>query len=276
MAEIHPTSLIDPAARLASDVTVGPYCIIGPHVKIGAGTQVQSHVVIEGHTTIGCHNRIFHHTVLGGEPQDLKYRGEPCVLEIGDHNDIREFVTMHIGTENGGGRTTVGSHNLLMVGAHIAHDSHIGDRVIMANNVLLAGHVVVEDYAVVSGGAAIHHFVTVGRYAFIGGNAGVVHDCPPYMMSDGHPAAVRSVNTIGLERHHFPASAIENLKEAYRLLFKREEGNQSEVIDRVERRFAEDALVMEVCRFARRMTEGIHGRWRETQRRDNKRTAPAR
>ena len=274
MPDIHPTSLIDPAARLGQDVRVGPYSVIGPQVKIGAGTQIQSHAVIEGRTTIGCHNRIFHHATLGCEPQDLKYHGEPGTLEIGDHNDIREFVTMHIGTENGGGGTSVGSRNLLMVGVHIAHDSHIGHHVIMANNVLLAGHVFIDDYAVVSGGAAIHHFVTIGRYAFIGGNAGVVHDCPPYMISEGHPACVRGVNTIGLERHDFSTSAIENLKETYRLMFKREEGNQSEVIDRVEQQFAADSCVMEVCGFSRRMTDGIYGRWRETQRRDNKRTYP--
>ncbi len=273
MPEIHPTAMVDTSAELADGVVVGPFCVIGGGVRIGEGTTLGSHVVVQGRTTIGRENRITHHVVLGGLPQDLKYRGSDTELVIGDHNEIREFVTAHLGTENGGGRTSIGDRNLLMVGSHIAHDSHISDRVILANNVLLAGHVTIEECAVVSGGAAIHHFVAVGRYAFVGGNSGVVHDCPPYMVSDGHPARVRGVNVIGLQRHRFEADVIERLKRVYRLLYARDEGNQAEGIDRIEAEFGGDAIIAETCAFARRAALGTQGRYFETHRPDNKRSA---
>jgi UDP-N-acetylglucosamine acyltransferase len=163
-----------------------------------------------------------------------------------------------------------------MVGAHIAHDSHVGDRCILANNVLLAGHITIDDCAVLSGGVAIHHYVRVGRYSFVGGNSGVVHDCPPYMNSDGHPARVRSINLIGLHRHGFSEQTIENLKAVCRMLYKRENGNQADVIDRVEREFGDDPACREVCDFARIAAEGPNGRQREAQRKDNKRKSPTR
>jgi len=202
MPEIHPTALVDRNAKLADDVAVGAYAVIGPKVTIGRHTRVGSHTVIEGRTSIGHNNRIGHHVCLGQYPQDLKYRGEDSTLEIGDHNDIRENVTMHIGTENGGGRTAIGSHNYLMVGAHVAHDCIIGDHTILSNNVMLAGHIIIHDHAILAGGAGVSHYVTIGRYAFIGGLAGIVHDCPPFMATDGHPARVRSVNAIGLAPRH--------------------------------------------------------------------------
>ena len=276
MPEIHPTAIVDSSAELAGDVVVGPYCVIGRGARIGAGTTLGSHVVVQGKTTIGRQNAITHHVVLGGLPQDLKYRGGETELVIGDHNEIREFVTVHLGTEIGGGKTTIGHRNLLMVGSHIAHDSHIADRVILANNVLLAGHVSIEDCAVVSGGAAIHHFVAVGKYAFVGGNSGVVHDCPPYMVSDGHPARVRGVNVIGLQRHRFDERVIERLKYAYKLMYKREEGNQADGIDAVEAELGSDPIIAEVCGFARRAGAGPQGRHHEAQRRDNKRQAQPR
>lgn len=273
---IHPTAIVDPKATLAPDVIIGPYCIIGPEVTIGAGCELMSHVVITGRTTLGVNNRVWHHAVLGGEPQDLKFRGEPSTLVIGDDNDIREFVTMHIGTANGGGMTSVGSRNLFMVGAHVAHDSHVGSRCVLANNVLLAGHITIGDYAVISGGAAIHHYVRVGRYAFVGGNSGVVHDAPPYMNSDGHPARVRSVNFIGLHRHNFDEECIERLKAVCRLLYKRENGNQADVIDEVEAQFGHDPACREVCEFARVAAHGPNGRQDEAQRPDDKRHSPTR
>jgi len=276
MPGIHPTAIVDDEAQLADDVTVGPYCVIGPHAVIGSGCRIESHVVIAGHTTLGRNNRIGHHSVLGGDPQDLKYRGENTQLIVGDHNDIREFVTIHLGTANGGGSTTVGNNNLLMVGAHVAHDSHIADRCILANNVLLAGHVVIEDCAVISGGAAIHHYVTIGQYAFVGGNAGVVHDCPPFMNTDGHPARVRGVNSIGLARHRFNDAAIERLKVACRMLYRREAGTHAAGIDQVEQDYPDDPMVREVCAFARRATASENGRYRESLRPDNKRQTPTR
>jgi len=273
---VHPTAIIEDGARLAGDVTVGPYAVIGPKATIGPATRIESHVVIAGRTTIGRANRIGHHSVLGGDPQDLKHRGEDTELIVGDHNDVREFVTMHRGTANGGGRTTVGDNNLLMVGAHIAHDSHLADRCILANNVLLAGHVTIEHCAVVSGGAAIHHYVTVGQYAFVGGNAGVVHDCPPYMNTDGHPARVRGVNSIGLHRHQFDPAVIERLKVACRLLYRGEAGNHAEGIEQLTRDYPDDPYIAELCAFARRATASENGRHLETTRKDNKRRTPTR
>jgi UDP-N-acetylglucosamine acyltransferase len=273
---IHPTALIDDHADLADDVTVGPYAVIGPNVKIGPGCRIESHVVITGHTTLGRNNRVGHHSVLGSDPQDLKYRGEDTTLTVGDNNDVREFVTMHLGTANGGGSTTVGSDNLLMVGAHIAHDSHVADRCILANNVLLAGHVTIEDCAVISGGAAIHHYVTVGRYAFVGGNAGVVHDCPPYMNTDGHPARVRGVNSIGLQRHQFDAATVERLKVACRLLYRGEAGNHATGVEQLRHDYPDDPIIRQVCQFAKRATASENGRYLETLRKDNKRRTPTR
>lgn len=275
MAHIHPTAVIDSGAQLDPTVRVGPFCVIGPHVRIGPGTTLGSHCVIENHTTIGADNRISHHVCLGQRPQDLKFRGEPATLEIGDHNDIREAVTMHIGTANGGGRTTVGSYNLIMVGAHVAHDCHVRNRCIIANNVMLAGHIVVEDHAVISGGAAITHYVTIGRYVFIGGLAGVVRDCPPFMSLDGHPARVHTVNKIGLMRHGFAAEAVERLKDACRALFNRRANNQAAALDELEARFADDAHVMDLCRFVRRSAAAPNGRHLETLRVDDKRAVPA-
>lgn len=275
MTDIHNSAMIDPAAELADDVSVGPYTVIGPHVRIGRGTRIGSHCVIENHTTIGEDNRIFHHVTLGQEPQDLKFNGEDATLIIGDRNDIREHVTMHIGTENGGGSTTVGHDNLLMVGSHIAHDSHIHSHIILANNTMLAGHVTIEDHAIVSGGGAISHFVTIGRHAFIGGLAGVVHDCPPYMISDGHPAHVRGVNMIGLQRHKFPNETITALKDAYRQLFKRQSTNEESRAAVFSELLANHADIDEIqllIQFIKRSNSGVHGRYAEQHRPDNKRT----
>lgn len=276
MPSIHPTAIIDDKAQLAPDVAVGPYTVIAANVTIGEGTTIGAHCVIEGRTTIGSGNRIGHHVVLGTAPQDLKYRGGDTELTVGDGNDFREFVTAHRGTENGGGLTSIANRCLLMVGAHVAHDSHLHDRVIMANRANLAGHVTIERCAIVSGGAGVHHFVSIGQHAFVGGNAGVVHDCPPFMISDGHPARVRGVNVIGLQRHGFDDEAIERLKTVYKLIYKREAGNVADGIAQVESMFNGDPHVGEVCRWARRTAEGLHGRYHEAHRHDNKRRTPTR
>lgn len=280
MPHLHPTAIVDRNAQLADDVTVGPFSIIGPSVVIEAGTSVGAHCVIEGATTIGRRNRIFHHVTLGQEPQDLKFRGENATLRIGDHNDIREFTTMHIGTENGGGSTSVGSYNLLMVNTHIAHDSHVGDHCVLANNVMLAGHIIVQDHAVISGGAGLQHFVTVGRHAFIGGLAGVVHDCPPFMMTDSHPAHVRGVNAVGLARHKFEPETIKNLERAYMLLFskKARSGNGSFAagLEEAQATLGHDEYVTELIDFCRRSAAAPAGRAEEAARPDDKRATPTR
>jgi UDP-N-acetylglucosamine acyltransferase len=267
---------VDPAAKLAGDVVVGPFCVIGPKVTIGAGTRLDSHVIIEGRTTIGEGNRIFPRVSLGQEPQDMKFKGEDAQLIIGDRNDIRENVTMHIGTDNGGGKTVVGSNNFIMIAAHIAHDCIIGDGCVISNNVMLAGHIIVQDYAVLAGAAGVSHYVTIGRYAFIGGISGVVHDCPPFMICDEHPARVRGVNHIGLTRHGFTDEQIEHLRQAYRALFKRESGTQDAAIVDLLARYPDDPHIAELCKFVQHAAASPNGRYAETVRHDDKRVTPTR
>src|SRR5512146_845832 len=194
MPSIHPLAFVHPTAQLAEDVVVGPFAYVGPEVNLGAGCLLHHHAQIEGQTTAGPHNEFFPNCLLGSYAQDLKYRGGPCRLTIGSHNKFRENCTVHIGTEDGGGNTRIGDHNLIMVGAHIAHDCEVGSNVILANNVLLAGHVVVEDWVVISGGAASHHFVTFGQHSFVGGLSAITKDVPPYMIVEGHPSGVRGIN----------------------------------------------------------------------------------
>jgi UDP-N-acetylglucosamine acyltransferase len=277
MPHIHPTAVVDRNAKIADDVTVGPFSVIGPRVQIGSGTSIASHCVIEGRTTLGRFNRVFHHCFLGGEPQDLKFRGEDATLEIGDYNDIRENVTMHIGTANGLGKTVVGSHNLIMVAAHIAHDCVVGDHCILSNAVLLAGHIEINDHAILAGAAAVSHYVTIGRYAYVGGLSGVVHDVPPFMISDGHPARVRAINAIGLGRHQFEPETIENLRKACQLLYTRKtEGSFLAALEEVDATMGHDAAVAELVTFARRMSDAPNGRYAEIARRDDKRRTPTR
>ena len=270
MTDIHPTAVIDPQATIGEDVSIGPFTIIGPNVSIGNGTQIGSHCIIENHTSVGENNRISHHVCLGQVPQDLKYKGEPATLEIGDDNDIRENVTMHIGTDNGGGSTTVGNNNLFMVGTHIAHDCHVRNNCVIANNVMFAGHIVVEDFAVISGGAAITHFVTIGKHVFIGGLAGVVRDCPPFMSVDGHPARVHTVNKTGLLRRGFSVEQIEDLKQACRALFGKRCSNQAAALETLEQEFSDNQLVIELCDFVKQSTVAPNGRHLETLRKDHK------
>jgi len=273
MTRIHSTAVVESGAELGEDTEVGPHCYVGPHVVLGPRCRLRNHATVTGHTTAGADNVFYANTVIGEDPQDLKYHGEPTKLVIGDRNEFRESVTVHRGTEVGGGVTQIGNNNHFMVGAHIAHDSHIGNHCVLANNALLAGHIVIRDHATLSGGAAVHHFVTIGRYAFVGGNAGVVHDVPPFMVSDGHPAQVRSVNRIGLQRHQFDPDTLSRLQHAYRMLYKRE-GPRSgfrQALDRVDAEINGDPAIRELVQFLRQSDSGINGRYREAQRADNKR-----
>lgn len=275
MTLIHPTAEIDSQATIAEDVEIGPYAVIGPHVQIDSGTTIGSHVVIEGHTRIGKCNEIFPHATLGQKPQDLKYHGEPAELIIGHHNEIREHVTMHIGTENGGGSTSVGNHNLIMVASHIAHDSHIANHCVLANNVLLAGHITIHDHANIGGAAALHHYVTVGRNAFVAGMARVTHDCPPFMITEGYPAQVRGVNLIGLARHEFSRQEIDQLKRAYLALYGRHrQTNHEQAIVQLRAAIPEQnsPYLEELLDFAEATAQSRSGRQAETHRRDDKRT----
>jgi UDP-N-acetylglucosamine acyltransferase len=219
MPKIHSMAVVESGAQLADDVVVGPFAYVGPHVRLGKGCIVHHHAQIEGHTTAGENNEFFPNCLIGAVSQDLKYRGGDCTVLIGDDNKFRENCTVHIGTEDGGGYTKIGSHNLIMVAAHIAHDCILGDHCILANAVLLAGHVLVEDWVVISGGVASHHYVTFGKHSFIGGLSGVTHDVPPFMVVDGHPATVRGVNRTGLKRRGYSNEQMEPLRTAYRMLF---------------------------------------------------------
>lgn len=217
---IHPTALIDPAAELDSTVTVGPYSVIGPHVKIGAGTTVGPHAVIEGHTTIGRDNHIFQFTSLGAINQDKKYKGEPCELLIGDRNTIREFSTYHIGTVQGGGITRLGNDNWMMAYTHLAHDCVVGNHTIFANNAQIAGHVVVDDWVILGAYTCVHQFVRIGAHGMTGMGSVLLADQPPFVMSEGHPAAARSMNFEGLRRRGFSPERISAVKAMHKALYR--------------------------------------------------------
>ena len=282
MSHIHPTAVIEPGATIADDIVVGPFCYVGPNVTIGPGCRLISHVTLLGRTRLGRGNTIWPYATIGGEPQDLKYRGEQTTLLIGDHNTIRESVTIHVGTENGGGVTTIGNDNLLMVGAHIAHDCVIGHHVVLANSVHLAGHVVVEDHAVVSGATGIHHYVTLGQYSFIGGMTRIVHDAPPFMIAEGNPSTVRGVNVVGLNRHQFSTQTIDRLKEAYRRLYRKCEstnGSPSTMaknLEKIEADYPTDDCIVILAQFIRNSSIGLFGRYRESQRQDDRFTTTVR
>lgn len=217
---IHPQAIVDPSARLADDVEVGPWTLIGPEVEIGAGSRIASHVVIKGPTRIGVGNRIFQFATVGEECQDKKYRGEPTRLEIGDHNVIREGVTLHRGTVQDAGVTRLGSHNLLMAYVHVAHDCVVGDHVIMANNAALAGHVHVGDHAVLGGFTAVHQFCRIGPHAMCGAGSVVLKDVPAYVMASGNSAHPHGINLEGLRRRGFSAQALATLRRAYKAIYR--------------------------------------------------------
>jgi UDP-N-acetylglucosamine acyltransferase len=220
VARIHPTALVAPEAELAADVEVGPYALIGARVRIGAGSVVGAHAVIEGNTEIGSHNRIYPFASVGLEPQDLKYDGEDSRLIIGDHNCIREFVTLNSGTEAGGMETRLGDDNLLMNYVHVAHDCRVGDHNVIANGVQLGGHVTIESFTVLGALSGLHQFVKVGESAIVGAGSMVSQDVPPFCNATGDRARLRGLNTLGLKRRGLSAEAMHALKRAYRIMFQ--------------------------------------------------------
>ena len=258
-------AVVEKGASLADDVIVGPFAYIGPRVKIGPGCVVHHHASIEGDTTAGSRNEFFPNCVIGGVPQDLKYKGGNCRLVIGDDNVFREGCTVHIGTEVAGGLTKIGNANLFMIGAHIAHDCIVGDHCILANNVLLAGHVAVEDYVVISGGSAAHHFVTFGQHAFVGGLAAVTRDVPPFMVVDGDPAIVRGVNRNGLKRRGFSDGDLEALKTAYKLLFSDTTPLTTQAVE-LKRLYPDSPQIATILAFMENVNRGKFGRYRESLR----------
>ncbi|WP_321791306.1 acyl-ACP--UDP-N-acetylglucosamine O-acyltransferase [Caballeronia sp. J97] len=220
MSKIHPTAIIEPGAQLDESVEVGPYAIVGSHVVIGAGTTIGSHSVIEGHTTIGRDNRIGHYASIGGRPQDMKYKGEPTRLEIGDRNTIREFTTLHTGTAQDQGLTSIGSDCWIMAYVHVGHDCRLGDNVIMSSNAQLAGHVFVGDHAIVGGMSGVHQFVRIGAHSMLGGASALVQDVPPFVIAAGNKAEPHGINVEGLRRRGFTPDAISALRSAYRIVYK--------------------------------------------------------
>lgn len=219
-AFIHPTAVVEDGVRLGANVKVGAFSYIGEGVEIGEGTEIMTHVVVKGPTKIGKDNRIFQFASIGEACQDLKYAGEPTTLEIGDRNTIRESVTMHRGTTQDKGVTKVGSDNLFMINAHVAHDCVIGDRCIFANNATLAGHVTVGDNAIIGGMSAIHQFCTIGSHCMLGGGSIVVQDVPPYVMAQGNHCAPFGINVEGLKRRGFEKSSIKAIRSVYKLIYR--------------------------------------------------------
>jgi len=230
---IHPTAIVSDKSHIGDGVSVGPYAIIGENVTIGPGTQIMSHVVIDPYVEIGANCKIFQFAALGAQPQAVKFKNEETWVKIGDNCMIREFVTIHRGTAEGGGLTRVGNNCLIMNYAHIAHDCKVGNNVIMSNNATLAGHISVGDHAILGGLVAIHQFVRVGEHAYIGGKSAVVKDIPPYVIASGDRATLHGLNKVGLQRHGFSPSAMAQLKKAYRLIF-RFGLTLNEAIERVE------------------------------------------
>lgn len=217
--EIHPTAIVSERAELAADVRVGPYAVIEEDVRIGAGCEIGAHAVVKRFTVLGERNRIYEHATLGGEPQDVKFRGERSELHIGDDNLIREYATLHRASGEGSA-TRVGSGNFFMVSTHVAHNCEVGDDNVFANGVAIAGHVVVEDHAFLASNVGAHQFVRFGRYAMVGGKTKVVQDILPFFTTDGNPPRVRGLNTIGLRRGGFSPESRAALKRAYQMLFR--------------------------------------------------------
>ncbi|MBJ6765157.1 acyl-ACP--UDP-N-acetylglucosamine O-acyltransferase [Myxococcaceae bacterium JPH2] len=226
MAQVHPSAQVHPDARLHETVVVGPFSVIGPQVTIGAGSRVGPHVVIEGRTTLGERNHIFQFASVGAAPQDLKYAGEDTELILGDDNQIREFVTLNLGTAGGGGATRIGHRNLFLANSHVAHDCVVGDECLLANGSALAGHVTVGDSVKISGLVAVHQFTRLGRHSFVSGGSMVTMDVPPYCTVQGDRAALVGLNTVGLERAGFTEEQLSRVKEAYRILFRSKLGLQ--------------------------------------------------
>ncbi|WP_323148225.1 acyl-ACP--UDP-N-acetylglucosamine O-acyltransferase [Pseudomonas oryzihabitans] len=220
MTLIDPRAIVDPKARLAADVQVGPWSIIGPDVEVGEGTVIGPHVILKGPTMIGRHNRIFQFSSIGEDTPDLKYQGEPTRLRIGDHNTIREGVTIHRGTVQDREETTIGDHNLLMAYVHIGHDSVIGNHCILVNNTALAGHVHVDDWAILSGYTLVHQFCRIGAHSFSGMGTAIGKDVPAYVTVFGNPAEARSMNFEGMRRRGFSTEAIKELRRAYKVVYR--------------------------------------------------------
>ena len=244
---IHNTAIIDPKAKISSNVSIGAFTVIGPNVEIGENTIIQSHVSIIGNTKVGKNNKIYPFASIGNDPQDLKFDGELTKLEIGDNNKIREYVTVNPGTKGGGGLTKIGNNCLFMVSSHIAHDCLVEDNVILANNVPLGGHAHIEENVIIGGNSAVQQFTRVGKSSMIGGMCGVVRDIIPYAMVHGNRSILQGLNLIGLRRKNIPNKEILVLTEAYKEIFKDE--NLTTNLKNLKQEFRKNELVNDVVKF---------------------------
>jgi UDP-N-acetylglucosamine acyltransferase len=254
MASIHSSAVVHSGARIGEGCEIGPFCVIGEHVTLGPGCRLHSHVVVDGHTVMGRENEVFPFGSIGLKTQDLKWKGGITRTEIGDHNTMREYVTIHSATSEGDA-TVVGSHNHILSYCHVAHDCRVGNHIIMSNAATLGGHVVVEDHAVVSI-SAVHQFCRIGKLAMVGGCSKVVQDVPPFMLADGNPAETRTINKIGLERHGVPDETISALRQAYKLLF-REGLTLSNALTRIEQELPASPEMQHLIQFVRSSERGI-------------------
>jgi len=253
---IHETAIVHPKAEIGENVEIGAFSVIRENVSIGSGTKIGPHVVIDPFVDIGADCRIFQYAAIGAEPQALKFSGEETWVKIGRANIIREFVTIHRGTAEGGGVTAVGEENLIMAYSHIAHDCKLGKNIVLSNNATLGGHIIIGDHATVGGLVAIHQFVRVGDYAFIGGKSAVVKDIPPYMIAAGDRATLHGLNQVGLKRQGFTRDTIRMLKKAYRLIF-RIGLTQNEAIERVAAEVEQIPEVASLIDFIKHSERGI-------------------
>jgi UDP-N-acetylglucosamine acyltransferase len=256
---IHPTAVIDPKAELDGSVTVGPYAVIGADVRIGAESRIEAHAVVSGPTTIGSRNQISSFATVGGPPQDLKYKGEPTELIIGDDNLIREYASIHRGTVDGGGKTTIGDSNLLMAYTHVAHDCLIGNRVILANVATLAGHVEVQDHASIGGLVAVHQFCRIGKFSYIGGVSGISLDVPPYVILAGtrNRTRISGINKIGLRRNGYDRETISNLENAFRIIFRTPELLMKDALEQARSEYPDCPEVQYLIRFFEESKRGV-------------------
>jgi UDP-N-acetylglucosamine acyltransferase len=252
---IHSSAVIHPKARIGSGCEIGPFCVIGENVTLGENCVLHSHVVIDGHTTLGKGNQVFPFASLGLKTQDLKYKGGHPRLEIGDENVFREGVTVHCGTDDDKA-TVIGSNNLLLINAHVAHDCILGNRIIMSGYTGLAGHVTVGDSAVVSGYVGVHQFCRIGKFSIIGGCSKIVQDVPPFMIVDGNPAETRAINKIGLDRNGVSEEAQTALRQAYKFFF-REELSVPNALARIEAEVPPLPEIKHLVEFIRTSVRGI-------------------
>ena len=252
---IHPSAIIHPRAQIGAGCEIGPYCVIGEHVTIGDQCRLHSHVVIDGHAVLGRENEIYPFATIGKKTQDLKWKGGVTHVRIGDKNVFREGVTIHSGTKDGEA-TVIGSNNLFLINAHVAHDCILGDHIIMSGFAGLAGHVVVEDHAILSGYVAVHQFCRIGKLSIMGGCTKVVQDVPPFMIVDGNPGVTRAINKIGLERNGVSTEAQSALKQAYKIYFRDELGG-TDALAKIEKEVPALPEVNHLVGFIRASERGI-------------------